>query len=711
MLQNPHVSESPSPNCKRVEVVSVIPENPLPIKVCAGDSIYYEGRYYVPGSYNVRLLSRQGCDSTILLTVEEIRKVEVNLGIIALCGDSTIRVGNEVFDKSGVYTVILSSQESPFCDSLIHFEIKKRYIPSVADAVINCERRIVNPEVLLPEVNDDLIFTWFDQLGNIVDSGMAVSLTNGGIFRLRVADTMSNCVLYSNFFEIKIDTTAPVLMIESTFGDSITCRRPFLPLSLKVDDAVKYYWEFDNQFFVDQSAEIYKPGWVKVIGKDTLNGCIDSAFLLIYENRELPNISLQGGLDIICGVDQIYRRVDIQGLAENYFVRWENNVGELLTQDVDTFCFKSAGDYRLIVEDKRNGCISLENFQINDNRTYPVIEFPVEIVLDCISDSLVVPVLVSNAGDSLYVDWKSSNGTVKEGVSGEPLWASKPGWHIITVTNLENNCSKIDSVLVKEDIELPDVENWVSFDAQCDGSRGSIRYIGQESLLDFRYFLQSNEVSFSQLENLPSGIYLFSVMGSNGCQADTLIEIKQPGLWAVDLDTLAFIELGDSLKLNPITDFPEDQRLRIIWDPSQYVSCDTCLETQAYPVRNEIFSLLLMDTSGCSKSAQIKILVSSNVDVFIPDAFSPNRDGINDLFSIYSRNGVVSHFDMKVFDRWGTQVYDGINMRPDAQDGWNGSWDGKKLDQGVYLYQVRVVLISEEELYFSGEIQLLGKSD
>ena len=92
---------SPAPLCKRIEVVDIQPVNPAPFAVCAGDSLFYEGRYYRSGQYQVDLLSRNGCDSAVVLTVEETAPTESDLGVIRLCGDTTFLAGSQVFSESG----------------------------------------------------------------------------------------------------------------------------------------------------------------------------------------------------------------------------------------------------------------------------------------------------------------------------------------------------------------------------------------------------------------------------------------------------------------------------------------------------------------------------------------------------------------------------------------------------------------------------------
>lgn len=67
---------------------------------------------------------------------------------------------------------------------------------------------------------------------------------------------------------------------------------------------------------------------------------------------------------------------------------------------------------------------------------------------------------------------------------------------------------------------------------------------------------------------------------------------------------------------------------------------------------------------------------------YIPDAFTPNGDGINDTFGISGE--AVKKFDMKIYNRWGELIFES----EDATSSWDGNYKGKRVPQGVYVYQL-----------------------
>ncbi len=92
-----------------------------------------------------------------------------------------------------------------------------------------------------------------------------------------------------------------------------------------------------------------------------------------------------------------------------------------------------------------------------------------------------------------------------------------------------------------------------------------------------------------------------------------------------------------------------------LWSPSQGLNCNICTDPIASPLVNTTYTLMVTSDSGCSAQQTITIDVSCG-DVFVPEAFSPNGDGQNDV--LYVRGDCINTLDFKVFDRWGNKVFE-----------------------------------------------------
>jgi len=124
------------------------------------------------------------------------------------------------------------------------------------------------------------------------------------------------------------------------------------------------------------------------------------------------------------------------------------------------------------------------------------------------------------------------------------------------------------------------------------------------------------------------------------------------------------------------------------WSPSAYLSCPTCDSTVATPPETTEFCVIVTEL-GCIDSACVKVNVEipcpSNRNLGVPNAFSPNNDGVNDAFCLDGWGDCISKFNIVIFDRWGEKVFESAD--PDFC--WDGIYKGKALDPAVFVYFIK----------------------
>lgn len=146
------------------------------------------------------------------------------------------------------------------------------------------------------------------------------------------------------------------------------------------------------------------------------------------------------------------------------------------------------------------------------------------------------------------------------------------------------------------------------------------------------------------------------------------------------------LDLGNSTRLRIITNlsFPE-----ISWSPAEGLDCSNCLSPNAAPISTTTYTVTLNDpSSGCSISDSIRVIVVPNRQVYAPNAFSPNADGVNDQWALLGGPGVLGISNLFIYDRWGGQVY----YSPTAE-AWNGLSSGQALNMGTYLFTAEVTYL------------------
>ena len=108
------------------------------------------------------------------------------------------------------------------------------------------------------------------------------------------------------------------------------------------------------------------------------------------------------------------------------------------------------------------------------------------------------------------------------------------------------------------------------------------------------------------------------------------------------------------------------------------------------------------------KTGNNKVTSESNIaeviptmSLYIPDAFTPNGDGINDTFGIAGE--AIKNFSMRIYNRWGELLFES----DDASKQWDGNYQGKKVPQGVYVYQLSAQAATGERAAKKGTVTVV----
>ncbi len=271
----------------------------------------------------------------------------------------------------------------------------------------------------------------------------------------------------------------------------------------------------------------------------------------------------------------------------------------------------------------------------------------------------------------------------------------------------EDGCDITDQF----EVNLVTVPEYLIFDHQditCFGDEdGSIAVLGVDGgTAPYRFNVNGDEFSDPiDFQNLGPGNYQFQVIDSNYCMHDTLINLEQPEEPLVVLPPDLTIDWGDSIQIQALI---TSNVSSFTWTNANILSCIDCLEPLAFPLTTSNLSIEVHDENGCSKTDQMTIFVVKNLAVYIPNAFSPNGDGHNDFFTIYSNKSVRTVLDLKIYDRWGQLMFENEDFRPNAEpEGWDGKFLGKFLKPDVFVYWASVEFIDGSTQFFEGNIHLL----
>ena len=117
--------------------------------------------------------------------------------------------------------------------------------------------------------------------------------------------------------------------------------------------------------------------------------------------------------------------------------------------------------------------------------------------------------------------------------------------------------------------------------------------------------------------------------------------------------------------------------------------------------------MTVIDIDGCVYTDELKIRVLLNSGIFVPSAFSPNGDGVNDFITPMTDPSITEITFFEVFTRWGELIYSQTNFPPNQSTGWDGTLKNKPLMPGVYVYRLKAFNKKGREYDQYGDITLV----
>ena len=208
-----------------------------------------------------------------------------------------------------------------------------------------------------------------------------------------------------------------------------------------------------------------------------------------------------------------------------------------------------------------------------------------------------------------------------------------------------------------------------------------------------------------QLPPFLAGQYTLVVADQNDCE--TSIDFLVPTATELELNAGddQTITAGESVQLNATANFVP---VTVLWEGGDDLSCLNCLDPLASPPTTTTYTITAIDADGCAASDELTIEVEKERSVFIPNGFSPNGDGENDIFAIFAGPEVVRIRSFLIFSRWGEPVFQVYNFPPnDLNFGWDGRYRNQEMDPAVFTYFAELEFADGSVALYEGDVTLV----
>jgi gliding motility-associated-like protein len=280
-------------------------------------------------------------------------------------------------------------------------------------------------------------------------------------------------------------------------------------------------------------------------------------------------------------------------------------------------------------------------------------------------------------------------------------------WYRVTGSNgpADKNCERSRDVLVK--VMQPQNAVVSAGDTLCLGERFQITASGAD-----RY--QWSPAAGLSATNIPNPVarpqqtttYRLIASDSLNCFRDTLFVpiVVYPPPTVKILEPLITGIVGNRIRI--ATQSSDVTRWR--WSPATGLSCIDCPEPEVTISRSESYRVHVTNPGGCVATDMVNVEpICTGDGIFVPNTFSPNGDGRNDIFYPMG-SGPASLKSFKIFNRWGEMVFERNNFQAnDPSAGWDGTFKGKALTPDVYVYLIVVLCYNNQTLDIKGNVTLL----
>ncbi|MCB0564878.1 MAG: gliding motility-associated C-terminal domain-containing protein, partial [Phaeodactylibacter sp.] len=283
--------------------------------------------------------------------------------------------------------------------------------------------------------------------------------------------------------------------------------------------------------------------------------------------------------------------------------------------------------------------------------------------------------------------------------------------YFIIVTDIENGCANTDAVQVSQNAATPSDINLALDGPTCFGdSDGSVIISGVVGgtppyVYSFDGHPLSNQAAFL---NLPAGAYSILVQDAIGCEYELQATLEDGNDLMVDLGEDRTVKLGEEVALDARVNIDENEIAGLSWNAADSLSCADCLQPSVLPSTSGSYFIEVIDENGCVATDQLIIFLDKKRNLYVPNVFSPNEDGKNDVFMPFAGPEVTKIQSFLVFNRWGESVFEIYNFPPnDPTYGWDGTYRTELFNSGVFTWFAEVEFVDGVVEIFKGDVILM----
>jgi gliding motility-associated-like protein len=533
-----------------------------------------------------------------------------------------------------------------------------------------------------------------------VSSGPNLSFASAGTYHVTVTDAHGCSVVDS------VVVNQPSLMYVSGIQKNVSCYGLddgfILPTGYGGTQPYSYQWYLGQDTFappgpITQNITQLSGGFYYLIITDA-NGCMVPFSRKIIEPDSLEIALIK--TDATCqSANSGSVVVTVTGGTRPYQFLWNNYVTDSLQTNIP------GGNYGVVVTDS-NGCHQEESVVVNGQPSPMTVNTSINNPTCNGGTNGFVALDVQGGSTPYSYNWSTTpaqSGSVASNLSG--------GTYYATVSD-RAGCQVLDTATLVTPLAIN-----VSIGAgttSCVSSADGYAVVNVTGgVPPYTYQLGSTIQSGDTFTRLTVGVYTVLVSDVNGCQGSTTLTINSTGNLAVTLTaTPNYVLARQPVQLEAIAT-SDTTIIAYLWSPLDSLNFSGCADTTqcpdpiATPSVSQVYMVTVENAHGCTVTDTVSVTIAKETSIFIPTAFTPNNDGLNDLF-VFDILGATT-VNVQIWNRWGERVY----SNPAQANGmtttqaWDGKEGGKDVQFDTYTYQFDVTYYDGHHQTITGTVVVM----
>ena len=641
------------------------------------------------------LTSCVGGSITLPLTVSPTTNNTFSWSPATGLNSTTIQNPTATVNANTTYIVTVTNNQTCIKKDTIQVKIKTVNQDLIPDTLKFCKQQV---RVLITRTVTNIQWSTNANFVPVISTSnpLVVSQTLP-IVKYYVKATVDGCPAMDSIIVLFNDTvptiTAPDSITFCNIGDRIF-------MQIAVDKFDSLYWStsttfvpnFNNNTLSLATTASIKTYYIKAFYK----GCFSVDSILIRQKPK-PTIAISDSV-LVCADS-----VRLIGLISNFdSLSWSffPDFNPVFSHDANIVLSQTVPEKMYYLKVYYLGCETIDSFRVLYNDTLPSVDLSSQKIF-C-SDSVSAFAFVDFYTSVSWYDTRDLTHLIGTNLTLQITQPQGKKWYYFKADY--KFCSTIDSIeLENRSIKINPIDV-----AVCVGDsvtlKANVRTASQYDIIwiSGNDTFETNNIDSIKIKPTASQSVFISVHNIYGCSADDSIVVSVNPTPAIDATVdKPVIFRGEQVQLTAT----QNQAYAYNWIPVNLVSNAAIFNPTSSPIQTTIYTVSVNDRNNCKNEDTVSVRVldytCDKSQIFIPSAFSPNGDGVNDVFLV--RSTILKSSYLLIYDRWGNQVFE----TKDINAGWNGTYKNQVVQLETYGYYFEGECFQGEKITLKGNVTLV----